>query len=129
VLDTAIARERARLLAGLPPTALLPAPSRPLVLSALRAALAWYRAHDGAEAVLAACRAWAWATQGRWLSKGYAAAWAAAQLAHPAPVAKALARRADPARPGPTPSDVDRILAPVERLLAATCTSSEAWSQ
>jgi len=118
VLDTAIARERARPLAGLPPSALLPPPSRPLVLCALRAALAWYRAYDGAEAVLAACRGWAWATQGRWLSKGDAAAWAAAQLPDPAPVAKALARRAEPATPGPTPSEVERVLDPVERLLA-----------
>src|SRR5919108_442891 len=44
VLDTAIARERARPLAGLSPTALLPPPPRPLVLSALRAALAWMAA-------------------------------------------------------------------------------------
>jgi Domain of unknown function (DUF4111) len=117
VLDTAIARERARPLAGLAPTVLLPAPSRPLVLSALRNALAWYRSYDDAEAVLAACRAWAWATQGRWLSKGCAAAWAAAQLPDPAPVAKALAHRADPAASGPTPSDVAGILEPVERLL------------
>lgn len=119
VLDTAIARERARRLAGLAPTALLVPRSRPLVLSALRAALAWYRAYDGAEAVLAACRAWAWAMQGRGLSKGDAAAWAAAQLPDPAPVAKALARRSDPATPGPTPSDVEGVLEPVERLLAA----------
>jgi hypothetical protein len=88
VLDIAIARERARPLAGLPPGALLPAPSRPLVLSALRAALRWYRGYDGAEAVLAACRGWAWATEGRWLSKGDAAAWAAVRLSDPAPVAQ-----------------------------------------
>ena len=119
VLDTAIARERSRPLAGLSPTALLPPPSRPLVLSALRAALDWYPGYDGAEAVLAACRAWAWATRGRWLSKGDAAAWAAAQLPDPAPVAKALARRADPTTPGPTPSDVEAVLKPVERMLAA----------
>jgi hypothetical protein len=118
VLDTAIAHERARPLAGLPPDVLLPPPSRPLVLTALREALAWYRSHDGAEAVLAACRAWAWAAQGRWLSKGDAAAWAAPQLPDPAPVAKALAPRADPAAPGPTPSDVELVLRPVERLLA-----------
>lgn len=123
VLDTAIARERARPLAGLPPTELLPRPSRPLVLSALRGALAWYHAYDLAEAVLAACRAWAWATQGRWLSKGDAAAWAAAQLPDPAPLAKALARRADPAAPGPTASEVEGLLEPVERLLDARLTA------
>jgi Domain of unknown function (DUF4111) len=119
VLDTAIARERARPLAGLSPTALLPPRPWPLVLSALRAALAWYGGYDGAEAVFAACRAWAWARHGRWLSKGDAAAWAAVQLPDPTPVAKALARRADPATPGPTPSEVEGVLKPVERLLAA----------
>lgn len=119
VLDTAIARKRARPLAGLPPEVLLPPPARPLVLSALREALEWYRAYDGAEAVLAACRAWAWAAQGRWLSKGDAAAWAAPLLPDPAPLAKAVAHRADRAAPGPTPSDVELVLKPVERLLAA----------
>jgi hypothetical protein len=123
VLDTAIARERARPLAGLPPDVLLPPPCRPLVLTALREALAWYRSYDGAEAVLAACRAWAWAAQGRWLSKGDAAAWAGPKLADPAPVAKALAHRADPAAPGPTLSDVELVLTPVERLLGARPTS------
>lgn len=119
MLDTAIARERARPLAGLPPDVLLPPASRPLVLSALREALAWYRAYDGAEAVLAGCRAWAWAAQGRWLSKGDAAAWAAPLLQDPAPVAKALAYRADPAASGPTPSEVELVLTRVQRLLAA----------
>jgi aminoglycoside adenylyltransferase-like protein len=118
VLDTAIARKRARPLAGLAPSALLPPPSRPLVLNALRDALAWYRGFDATEAVLAACRAWAWATQGRWLSKGDAAAWAAARLADPAPVAKALAHRDDPAAPGPTAREVEAVVEPVERLLA-----------
>jgi hypothetical protein len=128
VLDVAIARERARPLAGRPPSELLPAPSRPLVLSALRDALARYRNSDGAEAVLSACRAWAWATQGHWLSKREAATWAAAQLPDPAPVARALARRADPAAPGPTPSDVAAVLEPVERLLAGTESSGRVMS-
>jgi hypothetical protein len=57
VLDTAIAREGARPLPGLPPPRCCPQPSRPLVLSALHDALAWYRAYDREEAVLAACRA------------------------------------------------------------------------
>src|ERR687891_465754 len=75
------------------------------------------------EAVLPACRAGAWATQGRWLSKGDAAAWAVAQLPDPAPVAKALARRADPTAPGPTASEVEGLLEPVERLLHARANS------
>jgi hypothetical protein len=124
ILDVAIAREGARRLAGRPPTELLPVLSGTLVLSALRDSLAWYRAHDGAEAVLAACRAWAWATQDRWLSKSDAAAWAAAQLPDPAPIAKALARRAEPDAPEPSPSDVAMILEPVERLLAADAEGS-----
>jgi hypothetical protein len=123
VLDVAIAREHARPLAGLRPETVLPALPRPLVLSALHDALQWYRAHDGAQAVLAACRAWAWAIDGRWLSKGDAAACATAQLSDSAPVAKALARRSDPAAPGPTPTEAAAVLDRVERLLAA-CASS-----
>jgi Domain of unknown function (DUF4111) len=119
VLDTAIARERARPLAGLSPTALLPPPSRPLVLSALRAALDWYRGYDDAEAVLAASRAWAWATRGRWLSKGDAAAWVAAQLPDPARSPGRLPAAPTRPRRGPTPSDVEAVLKPVERMLAA----------
>jgi hypothetical protein len=47
-----------------------------------------------------------------------AAVWASAQLPDPAPVAKALARRADRATRAPTPSEVALIWQPVERLLA-----------
>ena|SRR5215211_1546870 len=101
VLDVAIAREHAHRLTGLRPETILPALPRSLVRSALHDALEWYRAHDGAQAVLAACRAWAWAIDGCWLSKGDAAVWATAQLADRTPVAKALARHADSA-PGPT---------------------------
>jgi hypothetical protein len=119
VLDVAIAREHAHPLAGLRPQTVLPALPRPLVLSALHDALEWYRAHDGAQAVLAACRAWAWAIDGRWLSKGDAATWATARLADSAAVAKALARRVDPAAPGPTPPEAAAVLDSVERLLAA----------
>jgi hypothetical protein len=117
LLDVAIAREHARPLAGLRPEGVLPALSRPLVLAALRDALQWYGAHDPAQAVIAACRAWAWAVDGRWLSKGDAAAWATAQLADSGPIAKALARRSDPATPGPTPTEAAAVLDRVERLL------------
>jgi hypothetical protein len=119
LLDVAIARQHAHPLAGLPPETVLPALPRPLVLSALRDALRWYRAHDAAQAVLAACRAWAWAIDGRWHSKGDAAAWATAKVADSAPIGKALARRSDPAVPGPTPAEAAAVLAPVEHLLAA----------
>jgi Domain of unknown function (DUF4111) len=69
--------------------------------SSLSDSLDWFSARDAAQAVLAACRAWAWAADGRWLSKGEAANWAAAQLDDPAPVTAALRRRADPDAPGP----------------------------
>jgi hypothetical protein len=49
--------QRARTLAGVAPAALLPQPPRSLALSALRESLSWCCGQDGAEAVLAACRA------------------------------------------------------------------------
>ena len=70
-----------------------------LVAAAARDSLDWWAGYDGGQAVLAACRAWAWATEQRWLSKGEAAAWAIARLDDPAPVIAALARRADPSVP------------------------------
>ena len=118
VIDVAIAREAARPLAGRTPNELLPALPRTLVLTSLRDALAWWRGHDGAGAILAACRAWAWATQERWLSKGDAAAWAADRVPDPGPISRALARRADPGAPEPSPADVAAIVEPVERLLS-----------
>jgi hypothetical protein len=117
VIDIAIAREHARPLSGRAPGELLPALPRTLVLSSLRDALGWWREHDGAGAILAACRAWAWATQERWLSKGDAAAWAAERVADPAPISRALARRADPSAPAPSAGDVAAIVEPVDRLL------------
>jgi hypothetical protein len=118
VLDVSIAREQARPLVGADPQAILPELPRPLVLAAAREALAFWRGYDGTQAVLAACRAWAWASEGRWRSKGDAAAWAAARLEDPAPVAAALARRADPGAPGPTAAEVDALLGRVDRVLA-----------
>jgi hypothetical protein len=95
-LDVAIARQRARSLSGPAPSAIVPELPRPLVLGALGDALDWYRANDEVQSVFAACRAWAWATDARWLSKGEAAAWASARLPDATPVDWALRRRADP---------------------------------
>jgi tRNA-Thr(GGU) m(6)t(6)A37 methyltransferase TsaA len=72
VLDVAIARERARPLAGAPPRDVLPALPRELIAAAHREALAWWRDHDRTQAVVAAARAWEWADGGRWTSKGAA---------------------------------------------------------
>ena len=119
VLDVAIAREHARPLAGLEPAAILPAlPRVGSCRSSLRDSLDWFRAHDVAQAVLAACRAWAWATDGRWLSKGEAADWAAARLDDPSPVTAALHRRADPDAPGPSPAEAAALIGSVRTRLA-----------
>jgi hypothetical protein len=119
ILDVAIARELARPLAGRAPADVLPELPRPLVLAALRDALAWWREHDAAGAILAACRAWAWTAENRWLSKGDAASWAAERVPDPGPIERALAHRADAAAPEPSPRDVAAIVEPVEQLLSA----------
>jgi hypothetical protein len=116
-LDVAIAREHSRPLAGRDPAAVLPALPPEVVSAALRDSLAWYRGYDAGQAVLAACRAWAWATDGRWLSKGEAAAWALARLDDPAPVAEALRRRTDTTAPGPAPDVAAALIDSIDRML------------
>ena len=117
ILDVAIAREHAQPLAGAPPVDVLPALPRTLVAGALRDAVAWYAARDGAQAILALCRAWAWAVDGRWLSKGAAASWAAARLDDPSAVELAVDRRVDRVSPGPTPRQVAALREIVEPVL------------
>jgi hypothetical protein len=73
-LDASIARDHARPLTGPHPRDVLPELPRKLVLGALRESLAWWREYDTAQAMVAACRAVAWLEDGRWLSKGDAAA-------------------------------------------------------
>ena len=77
ILDVAIARQDARLLAGAPPRELLPELPRALIVSGLHDALAWWQANDPAGATVSAWRAWAWLEEGCWLSKSAASAWAA----------------------------------------------------
>ncbi len=117
LLDLAIAREHGIALAGPPAREVLPEFPRELVLEALREALTWYAADGGDEAqtVLAACRAWAWASDGVWRSKGDAARWARGRLPDPGPVDRALARRSDAAATPPTPQERDAL---VNRALA-----------
>lgn len=119
VLDVAIGREHARALAGPTASEVLPLLPRRLISAALREALAWQQDNDstGAQIVLAACRAWAWAVAGRWLSKGEAAAWAYERLKNPAPVRLALARRDDPTGPSLIASDVQVVTKHAERAL------------
>ena len=83
VIDVAIGREAGRALAGPPPAEVFPELPEPLVLTSLQQALAWFATNDprGAQAALAAARAWAWAEEGRWLAKGPAAAWLTSRVA------------------------------------------------
>jgi hypothetical protein len=118
VLDCAIARVNAVPLAGPHPREVLPEPSRAELVVAHRESLSWWREHDPAQAILAACRAWAWVSEGRFLSKGEAASWASTRLEDAAPIAKALAHRVDAAAPDPSPADVAAVVDPVLRLLA-----------
>ena len=119
VLDVAIGREVGRPLAGPSPAEVFPDLPRDLVLDALGEALDWHGQHDtvGAQTVLAACRAWAWAEAGRWLSKGEAARRAAAR-GHAVAVHGALTHRSDPTAPAPDPETVAALVAAVRRALA-----------
>jgi hypothetical protein len=111
VLDVSIGREQGHALAGPPASDVFPALPRRLVVESLREALGWQQRHDpsGVQVVLSSCRAWAWAVEGRWLSKGDAAAWAAERLADPTPVTLALARRGEPAGPALSAGDVQTV--------------------
>jgi hypothetical protein len=98
-IDVAIARAHGVALRGAEPAVLLPELPPALVVRALGEALDWFVANDraGVATVLAACRARAWAADGRWRSKRDAAAWAAARSAVPGTIERAVAARADPA--------------------------------
>jgi hypothetical protein len=120
VLDIAIARQRARRLAGAKPAQILPDLPDVLVRAALRDALARYRECGGAEAVFAACRAWAWAGDRRWRSKGDASAWAMARSPdHARLITEALAQRAGAPGHGITQSEIAAFVSAIDRLLAA----------
>ena len=87
VLDVAIGRTAGRALAGPPPADVFPELPAPLVVASLHEALTWFATNDprGADAALAAARAWAWAEEGRWLAKGPAAAWLISRVARELP--------------------------------------------
>ena len=112
VLDLAISREHGIPLAGPPSRDVIPELPRATVLEALREALTWYAGEGGDEAqtVLAACRAWAWASDGVWRSKGEAADWARGRMADPDPVDRALAHRDDPAAPPPSAREREALV-------------------
>lgn len=112
VLDLSIGRSHGIALTGPPSADVLPDLPRAQVADAIRAALGWYASDGGdhAQTVLAACRSWAWATDGVWRSKGAAAAWASERLEDPSPVDRALAHRDDPNVPPPTAAERDALV-------------------
>ena len=115
-IDLSIARQHALALAGPSPADAFPSLPDALVRSALRDAMEWYALEGGslAQTVLSATRTWAWATDGRWLSKAESADWARERLADPGPVDRALALRAEPAAAdGGAPALTDADAAPI----------------
>jgi hypothetical protein len=119
VIDLAIGREHGRPLFGPAPAEVIPPFPRQLIAASLREALRFWTGPEGsaAQAVLAACRAWAWAVDAVWLSKGAAAEWARERLADPGPVDRARAARAGLADE-PGADDVAAVLDPALLALA-----------
>ena len=91
LLDLAAARERSRPLLGPPGDELVGPIPRHVLIEAVERSLDWYSRFEPAtaNAVLGACRAWLFAAEGRWASKGEAAGWASARSAHPETIAAA----------------------------------------
>lgn len=119
-IDVSIARQGGRALVG-PPAAVFPEPPRQLLATAVLDALDFYAGAPDAmdQALLSACRAWAWVVDGVWRSKGDSARWAMRRLPDPHPIERALRRRdGKPADP-PGHKDVDLTLASARAALAA----------
>lgn len=96
VIDRAILREHGRVLAGPRPEDLFAPIPRTMLLPALRDSLHWHETAGDArpdDAVLNGCRAWLYATEGRWSSKVDAAAWARLRVDDPELIEAAIAAR------------------------------------
>jgi hypothetical protein len=77
VLDLALAHSHAIALHGPPVAELIGPPDRAAVARAQADTVAWYARHEpGAGAVVAACRAWIWQEEGRFVPKEEAVRWA-----------------------------------------------------
>jgi Domain of unknown function (DUF4111)/Nucleotidyltransferase domain len=111
-LDLSIGREAGRALHGPAAASVLPRLALRLVRDAARDSLEWHVRHgSAAEAILGACRVWAFATDGRWRSKTEAARWARPRLSDPDPVERALRLRAGAPEPPIAPRDTGPVLA------------------
>jgi len=112
-IDVDIARWTAVPLLGPPPAEVFPELPRAMVATAVLEGLDWWSEHSGTptQTLLSACRSWAWATDGRWRSKGESARWAMPRLADPRPVEAALRVRAGEDVQPPTAQDADQVVA------------------
>ena len=119
-LDVSIARQRAVPLIGPPAEQVFPELPESLVAGAVLEGLEWYRRAPGApdQALLSACRAWAWAGDRRWRSKAESARWALSRLKDPSPVERALLRRDGKPAIAPTPHEIDAVIARARAALA-----------
>jgi hypothetical protein len=109
VVDVSIARQHAVPLLGPSAAAVFPEPRPSLVVASLHEALDWYDMNGGspAQTILAGCRTWAWAADGRWRSKTESARWARERLPDPGPVDRALRARDGGGDDVTTPGEAD----------------------
>jgi hypothetical protein len=119
-LDVSIARQTAQPLLGPPAAEVFPEPPRSSVAAAAVEALDFWAELPGAghQAVLTACRSWAWATDGVWRSKGESARWAIERTAAGLVEWALQARTGEPVEP-PSPAEVDQVLNAARTALAA----------
>ena len=117
-LDVSIARQSGLALIGPPTAEVFPDLPRSMVAMAAEHGLRWHSTGPSDQAVLSACRSWAWATDGRWRSKGESGHWAVARLSEPGPVLRALAARSTGEGPLPGPDDVAALKAHAHAALA-----------
>jgi hypothetical protein len=111
VVDTAIARQSGVSLLGPPPAAVFPELPVRRVATAVLEALDFHAGlGDPDQTLLSACRAWAWASDRVWRSKGDSARWAARRLPDPSAVERALRRRDGGDGAAPTAAEVDEVL-------------------
>lgn len=120
VLDASIARERARPLLGPPPAEVFAPLERSRILGAILDSIAWHREReaDSPNAVLNACRGWAWASTGTWMSKPAAAEWSAERTPHASTIRLALAIHRGEADASLRPDAVAAFVTDVEREIA-----------
>jgi hypothetical protein len=125
LIDLDIARRHGVALAGPPASELLAPLPRAWVLEAVRDSLTWHSQAEPVSAnnVLNACRAWRYAEEGVWSTKGASATWARGRLADASLIDAALAKRHGAPGPALDPEAVralhQQVRAAVERAARA----------